>query len=185
LLPHTTRRRRLRLCIVVLPASLADAWQGAGERYGQEGAPEDDYTRACAASDEASVGLVKVGAGVGVVLPLQSASIATIVDPKLGETRVFLLMGDVQLEMAMKERGAWKKTKRTFRLDDDAGVVLLDATMTTARASADQKRAEPLACGTWSIEELEAEAGARACTRCDWCGAACRRRRRRARDEMG
>jgi hypothetical protein len=66
---------------------------------------------------------------------------------------------DVQLEIAMKQRGAWKKTKRTFTLDEDAGIVLLDAAMTVARASADQKRAEPLARGTWAIEELQSDVG--------------------------
>ncbi len=136
--------------IVLLSNDVAGEWQGVPADWSGQG--DSDYDRACAASDE-GVGALRVRKMRGLAIGEQSLGVAMLAD---GATMLVVRGTDLQLEMAMREKGAWKKTRHVIAVGDQ-GAFLLDAAHTTASAPEGGSKALPLRSGRYDVWQLRTD----------------------------
>lgn len=137
--------------IVVLSADVATSWRGVPKDWTGEG--DSDYDRACAAS-EGGVGMLMVAGKRALVIGDQTVGFATLSDG----TPMFVVRGtDLQIELGMRERGAWKKTKLALDVGE-GGAIVLDAAHTPSSAPEGAHAALDLSAGKYDVALLGTDA---------------------------
>jgi hypothetical protein len=135
--------------MVLLPASIAGDWRGAGRDHGARGAKKSDYDRACAVSERRPVALRLEGRDV-VVLAQQAGTVVSLSD---GALLVVLMGSDLQVETALRERRPFRKLPGKLQVKAD-GLVLLDAAFSVTRAPKGGVARIPAASGRYGVEEM-------------------------------
>lgn len=138
--------------ILVLGEDAARAWQGVPADWNGDG--ESDYDRACAATDvEDELGKLVVDGKRALVIGEQGVGLAMLAD---GVPMLVVRGTDLQIEIAMRERGAWKKKRREIDVGGQ-GLVLLDAVHTLASATEGAVVHVPLPRGPRDVYELRTD----------------------------
>ncbi len=134
---------------LVVSRDAAVHWKGADE----DGA--GDYERACEASEQGEVAKLVIGDRQSLVFGELEDGIRVA---HLTETETLLawLGTDLMIEMAMRERGAWKKAKPVLEVGE-TGAVLLDAGGKLDAAKPDGVADLPLVPGTYAVHELRTD----------------------------